>query len=68
MNRANAAKHLAFSGGIHGCVGQILARAEADIVFTTFVNRYPELALAAEPTWGHTEFIRAIHSLPLALK
>jgi cytochrome P450 len=68
MNRTNASKHLAFSGGIHGCVGQILARAEADIVFTTFVNRYPELSLAGNPIWGHTEFIRALHHLPLSLK
>lgn len=68
VQRPNSAKHLAFSGGIHGCVGQILARAEADVVFTTFVNRFPDLHLAGEPTWGHTEFIRAMHTLPLALK
>jgi cytochrome P450 len=68
MNRTNAAKNLAFSGGIHGCVGQILARAEADIVFTAFVNKHPDLELAGAPTWGHTEFIRAMHHLPLALK
>lgn len=68
VHRPNSAKHLAFSGGIHGCVGQILARAEADVVFTTVVNRFPNLHLAGEPTWGHTEFIRAMHTLPLALK
>jgi cytochrome P450 len=68
VQRPNSAKHLAFSGGIHGCVGQILARAEADVVFTTIVNRFPDLHLAGEPTWGHTEFIRAMHKLPLALK
>lgn len=67
VNRPNSAKHLAFSGGIHGCVGQILARAEADVVFTTFANRFPALHLAGEPTWGHTEFIRAMHKLQLAL-
>ena len=57
--------HLAFSGGIHGCVGQILARAEADLVFETFTQRFSEIQLAGEVEWGHTEFIRAIHKLPL---
>jgi cytochrome P450 len=59
--------HLAFGGGMHGCVGQILARAVADLVFTEFVNRYPDFRLDGEPIWGHTEFIRALHKLPIAL-
>lgn len=67
-DRPNAGRHLAFSGGIHGCVGQILARAEADEVFLAFGERFKEIAPAEAPTWGHTEFIRALHKLPLSLK
>lgn len=59
--------HLAFGGGMHGCVGQILARAVADLVFTEFVTRYPDFRLDGEPEWGHTEFLRALHKLPVAL-
>jgi cytochrome P450 len=59
--------HFAFGGGMHGCPGQILARAVADLVFIEFVTRYPNFRLDGEPEWGHTEFIRALHKLPMAL-
>jgi cytochrome P450 len=68
IRRSTAGKgHLAFGGGMHGCAGQILARAEAHIVFSMVAERYPDLRLAGEPEWGHTEFIRALHRLPLAV-
>ena len=66
--RTNSGRHLAFSGGMHGCVGQILARAEAEEVFNAVVQRFPNICLNGEPTWGHTEFIRSLHSLPLRIK
>jgi cytochrome P450 len=65
--RLNSGRHLAFSGGMHGCVGQILARAEAEEVFNTVVQRFPNMSLDGVPTWGHTEFLRAMHSLPLRI-
>jgi cytochrome P450 len=64
---AGGKSHFAFGGGMHGCVGQILARAEADLIFTEFANRYPNLRVDGELQWGHTEFIRALHKLPLAI-
>ncbi|MEN9621029.1 MAG: hypothetical protein RL499_1222 [Actinomycetota bacterium] len=65
---AGGKSHLAFGGGMHGCAGQILARAEAHVVFTAVSSLYPGLRAAGEPTWGHTEFIRALHALPLSLR
>jgi len=38
--------HLAFSFGIHQCVGQQLARMELNEVFSTLFHRLPTLALA----------------------
>ncbi|MGW2043575.1 cytochrome P450 family protein [Streptomyces sp. NPDC001858] len=38
--------HLAFGHGIHYCLGAPLARAEAHVVFSTLIERYPQLRLA----------------------
>jgi cytochrome P450 len=43
INRENAADHLAFSSGIHYCVGQPLASLEATIVFQMLAERLPGL-------------------------
>lgn len=68
MRRSSSGKgHLAFSGGMHGCAGQILARAQAHAVFSAFAERFTEVHLAGDIEWGHTEFIRAMHQLPLTL-
>jgi cytochrome P450 len=62
-----AGQHLAFGSGQHGCAGQVLARAEADVVFTTLVNRFRTIELAGEPSFTHTEFLRSIAHLPIRL-
>jgi len=46
VQRPNADQNLAFGYGRHQCVGQQLARAELQIVFSTLVRRIPTLALA----------------------
>jgi cytochrome P450 len=38
-------RHLSFSGGIHYCLGHILARAELDIALSTVVRAFPSLRL-----------------------
>ncbi|MFC0433336.1 cytochrome P450 [Kutzneria buriramensis] len=43
-----ARAHHAFGFGIHQCVGQQLARAELQIVYSTLYRRVPTLALATE--------------------
>ncbi|MGW2386913.1 cytochrome P450 [Streptomyces sp. NPDC001658] len=60
-----AGQHLAFGSGMHGCAGQVLARAEADIVFSSIVNRFSGVELAGEPAYAHTEFLRTITHLPV---
>lgn len=44
--RADADQNLAFGYGRHQCVGQQLARAELQIVFSTLLRRIPGLKLA----------------------
>lgn len=44
--RANASEHLAFSGGIHYCLGAPLARLELEIAFASLARRLPQLRQA----------------------
>ncbi|MFJ6183405.1 cytochrome P450 [Streptomyces sp. NPDC092295] len=44
--RRQAAGHLAFSHGIHQCLGQQLARVEMRVAFRALVDRFPTLRLA----------------------
>ena len=43
ISRANAADHLAFSGGIHYCLGAALARMELAVAFRALAVRFPRL-------------------------
>ena len=45
----DARRHVAFGFGVHQCLGQPLARAELQIVYSTLYRRIPTLALAADP-------------------
>ena len=46
IHREAAAEHLAFSSGIHYCLGQPLARLEANIAIQMLAERMPSLAQA----------------------
>lgn len=46
IHRPNANKHLAFSHGIHFCLGAPLARLEARIAFELLTQRLPDLRLS----------------------
>ena len=51
--RSNARDHLAFSAGVHFCLGAALARLEGEIGLRTLFERYPELALAGPTPQQH---------------
>ncbi|MEU4233967.1 cytochrome P450 [Nonomuraea sp. NPDC026600] len=60
--------HLAFGHGIHGCLGQQLARIEMRIGFTELITRLPNLRLAVpaeDVPLRNDMLIFGVHSLPI---
>ncbi|GAB4588523.1 cytochrome P450 [Nocardia sp. IFM 10818] len=49
ITRSNAKDHLAFSSGIHICLGASLARMEATYALRSLFDRFPDLTLAGTP-------------------
>lgn len=45
VTRKNANRHLAFSHGIHRCIGQMLARKELEVAITALLRRLDNIAL-----------------------
>ena len=63
--------HLAFGHGIHHCLGAPLARTEAAVALRLLLDRYPGLALAADPaalTWRTSTLLRGLTALPVQLR
>jgi unspecific monooxygenase len=58
--------HLAFSSGIHHCLGAALARVEARVMLLAVLRGLPGLRLAAAPRWRDTFVLRGLQGLPVA--
>ncbi|WP_410584633.1 cytochrome P450 family protein [Amycolatopsis sp. lyj-108] len=66
-----ASGHLAFGHGIHHCVGAPLARLEAEIALRGLLERFPALALDAEPEtlrWRESSLVHGLETLPVRLR
>ncbi|MFJ9931308.1 cytochrome P450 [Streptomyces misionensis] len=59
--------HLAFSGGIHYCLGAPLARLEATTLLHQLVTRFPRLTLVRRPTWAPRVAFRRLLNLDVTL-
>ncbi|MFE0427041.1 cytochrome P450, partial [Streptomyces sp. NPDC058953] len=59
--------HLAFSGGIHYCLGAPLARLEAHTLLRQLTGRLPRLTLARRPSWAPRVAFRRLLNLDVAL-
>jgi len=60
--------HLDFGAGAHACLGLHLARLEAQLVFSTMLDRYPRIELAeADPQWGTMLTLRGLKRLNVVL-
>ncbi len=60
--------HMAFGSGIHGCVGQVVARLEGELILAGIAKRVKRLSLAGEPSRRLNNTLRALASLPLKLE
>ena len=67
VERQNAGKHLAFSGGRHFCLGAALARTEGEVGLRTFFDRFPDVRAAGAGSRRDTRVLRGWSSLPVAL-
>ncbi|MDC0721167.1 cytochrome P450 [Nannocystis bainbridge] len=61
------AQSIAFGSGPHFCAGASLGRMMSQTAVLSLVTRYPDLALAAPPTFESHAFLRKISSLPVSL-
>ncbi|OBH62286.1 cytochrome [Mycobacterium colombiense] len=67
IERENAGRHLAFSGGRHFCLGAALARAEGEVGLRTFFDRFPQVRAAGAGSRRETRVLRGWSSLPVNL-
>lgn len=59
--------HLAFSQGMHYCLGAALARLEGQIALGSLIRRFPDLELAAEPVHRDHFVLRGLRELQVSV-
>ncbi len=57
--------HVGFGRGVHQCVGQHVARLEAEALLTALARRVDTIGLAGKPRRQHNNTLRACGSLPV---
>jgi cytochrome P450 len=67
VRRPNARDHLAFSAGVHYCLGAALARLEGEVALRKLFERYPDLSLLGEPSRRPTRTLRGYDAVPVSL-
>lgn len=65
--RRDPSGHVGFGMGIHQCVGQHVARLEAEAVLSALAKRVARIESAGEPRRHHNNTLRAWGSLPVRL-
>ena len=69
IERGNASDQMAFSYGLHQCIGQPLARLELQTIFSTLFKRLPSLTLAVpfdQIPFKREFYVYGLQSLPVA--
>lgn len=67
VQRREADQNLAFSSGVHYCIGAALARLEGEVGLQTLFRRFPNLALAGAPHRRPTRVARGYDAIPVRL-
>jgi 4-methoxybenzoate monooxygenase (O-demethylating) len=65
--RRRATGHMTFGTGIHGCVGQAVARLESEAVFNALAKRVAAFEITGEPKRRLNNTLRGLDSLPLRI-
>jgi hypothetical protein len=63
--KRRATGHMTFGTGIHGCVGQAVARLESEAVFGALARRVVSFELTNEPRRRLNNTLRGLDRLPL---
>jgi cytochrome P450 len=67
VQRREADQNVAFSSGVHYCIGAALARLESAVGLQTLFHRFPDLALAGAPHRRPTRVLRGYDAIPVRL-
>jgi cytochrome P450 len=65
--RRRATGHMTFGTGIHGCVGQAVARLESEAIFRALAPRVASFELTGEPKPRLNNTLRGLDTLPLRI-
>ncbi|WP_395656986.1 cytochrome P450 [Nocardioides sp.] len=65
ITRTDGAEHLAFSSGIHRCIGRPLAELEGTVALRVLAERLPGLTRAGVVRRGNATLVRAPLALPV---
>ncbi len=68
VTRENAGDHVAFSSGVHYCLGAGLARMEAEVGLRALFERFPDLAITGRPHRRPTRTLRGFDAVPVQLE
>jgi len=68
LRRQAAGQHLAFGHGAHVCIGQMIARLEAECLLGALARRSRRLVLAGTPVYRLVNTLRTLDRLPLAVE
>lgn len=66
--RRKSAGHVGFGFGIHMCVGQMIARLEAEAVLTVLARRVAAIELDGEPKWRLNNTLHGLDRLQLRIQ
>jgi len=65
--KRRATGHMTFGIGIHGCVGQAVARLESEAILGALTKRVVSFELTGEPQLRLNNTLRGLDSLPLRI-
>ncbi len=66
--RPNAREHVAFSSGIHFCLGAALARMEGEVALQALFQRFPGIGPAGPAHRRGTILLRGYESMPVTVR